>query len=180
MCNILIYRCIQKHIQHNKDERTQFFRKIYLSLYLKGFERVTKGIICERWVGDWTELQHIDPYQLFWLQQHFFPVLLGCSVGDLDAQPLLGHGSHSSIFSPTELNFLSPGLYNNLTSTYFLRASHLYSVQPVDSQGYPLISSTWCTCYLHRCISYLTAWPGRRSICYNVDYAATKTKRSIT
>ena len=32
-CNILICRCMQKHIQHNKDERTQFFRKIYLSLY---------------------------------------------------------------------------------------------------------------------------------------------------
>ena len=61
LCNILICRCIQKHIHNNKDERTQFFRKIYLSLYLKGFERVTKGIICERWVGDWTELQHIDP-----------------------------------------------------------------------------------------------------------------------
>ena len=38
---------MQKHIQHNKDERTQFFTKIYLSLYLKGFERVTKDIICE-------------------------------------------------------------------------------------------------------------------------------------
>ena len=41
------------------------------------------------------------------------------------------------------------GLYNNSTSTYFLRASHLHSIQPVDSQGYPLISST---SYLHRCI----------------------------
>ena len=27
---------MQKHIQHNKDERKQFFRKIYLSLYWKG------------------------------------------------------------------------------------------------------------------------------------------------
>ena len=61
--------------------------------------------------------------QLFRLQQHFFPVLLGCSTGSLGTQSLLGHGSHSSIFSPTDLNFLSPGLYNNLTSTYFLRAS---------------------------------------------------------
>ena len=31
----------------------------------------------------------------------FFPVLLSCSTGGLGAQPLLGHGSHSSIFSPT-------------------------------------------------------------------------------
>ena len=114
---------MQKHIQQNKDERTQFFTKLYLSLYLKGFEKVTKGIICERWVGDWTELQHIDPTQLFWLQQYFFPVLLGCSTGSLGAQPLQGHGSHSRIFSPTDVNFLSPGLYNDLTSTYLLRAS---------------------------------------------------------
>ena len=60
-------------------------------------------------------------HQLFWLSQPFFPVLLGCSSGGLGPQPLLGHGS--SIFSPTDLNFLSPGLYNNLTPTYFLRAS---------------------------------------------------------
>ena len=137
-CNIHISRYMQKHIQHNKDEWTQFFRKIYFSLYLKGFERVTKGIICERWVGDWTELRHIyPPPQLFWLQQHFFPVLQSCSTGGLGAQPQLGHGSHSSIFFPTDLNFLSPGLYNNLTPAYFLRASHLFSIQPIDSQGIP-------------------------------------------
>ena len=160
ICNILICRCMQKHIQHNKDERPQFFRKIYLSLYLKGFERVTKGVICERWVRDRTDLQHIDPHQLFWLQQHFFTVLLGCSTGGLGVQPLLGHGSHSSIFSQTDLNFLSPGLYNNLTSTYFLRASRLYSIQPVDSQCYPLISSTGYTCYLHRWISSFDSLAG--------------------
>ena len=45
---------MQKHIQHNKDERTQFFRKIYLSVYWKGC--VWEG------VGDWTELLHIDPF----------------------------------------------------------------------------------------------------------------------
>ena len=61
--------------------------------------------------------------QLIWLSQPFFPILLGCSTEGLGGQPLLGHGSHSSIFSPTVLNFLSPGLYNNLTPTYFLRAS---------------------------------------------------------
>ena len=29
-----------RNIQHNKDERTQFFRKIYLSLYSKGLRKV--------------------------------------------------------------------------------------------------------------------------------------------
>ena len=44
-----------------------------------------------------------------------------------------------------------------------------HSIQPVDSQDYPLISSTGCTCCLHWCISHLTAWPGRRSICNMVS-----------
>ena len=46
---------MRKHSQYNNDERTQFFRIIYLTLYSKwsrkGFERV----MCERWVGDWTK-----------------------------------------------------------------------------------------------------------------------------
>ena len=118
-CNILICRCMQKHIQHNKDERTQFFRKIYLSLYLKGFGKV----LSVRGELETEQNCKILTPQLFRLQQHFFPVLLGCSTRGLGTQPLLGHGSHSSIFSPIDLNFLSPGLYNNLTPTYFLRAS---------------------------------------------------------
>ena len=98
---------------------------------------------------------------------------MGCSIGGLGAQPLLGYGSHSSILAPTDLNFLSPGLYNNLTSTYFLRASHLYSIQPVDGQGYPLIpgylrpdAPVICT----GAFLILTARTGRRSICNNVYY----------
>ena len=99
--------------------------------------------------GSWSPNKYCNILtpQLFWLSQPFFAVLLGCSTGGLGAQPLLGHGSHSSIFTPTDLDFLSPGLYNDLTSTYFLRAS-----QPLESQDRPLISSTGCTCYLHRCI----------------------------
>ena len=50
-------------------------------------------------------------------------------------------------------------------------ASHLHSIQRVLSQGYPLISSTWCTCYLHGCVSHLTTWPGRRSICYRSNWS---------
>ena len=137
-CNILICRCMQKHIQHNKDKRTQFFRKIYLSLYLKGLRKVSslRG-----------ELETEQNYNILTpatlLATAAFlsrsPGLLNWAPGGLGAQPLLGHSSHSSIFSPTDLNFLLPGLYDNLTPTYFLQASHLYSIQPIDSQGYPLI-----------------------------------------
>ena len=88
--------------------------------------------------------------QLLWRQQHFFAVLLGCSTGVLGAQPQLEDGSHSSIFSPTDQNFLSAGLYNNLTSTYFLRASqfaHNSTLRQSRLSLDPLISSTGCTCY---------------------------------
>ena len=60
---------------NNNDEQTHFFRKIYLSHFLRnGCERV----MCERWVGD--KLQNIDP-QFLCLLQHFFLVLMGCSIG---------------------------------------------------------------------------------------------------
>ena len=39
------------------------------------------------------------------------------------------------------------GLYNCLTSTCFLWASHLHRIQAVHGQGYILISSTGCTCF---------------------------------
>ena len=150
-CCILICRCMQQDIQHNNDEQTQFFRKIYLSVYWKGL--VWEG------VGDWTELQHIDPQTLLATRAFLSrsPWLLNRGPGD---QPLLGHGSHSSIFSPTKLNFLSPGLYNNLTSTYFLRASQFALNSTPRQSRSPLISSTGCTCYLHRCISSFDSLAG--------------------
>ena len=57
----------------------------------------------------------------------------------------LGHGPHSSIFSPTDPNFLCIELYYCFTPTQF----NLSTVKVI-----PLIISTGCTCYLHRCISY--------------------------
>ena len=147
------------NIINNNDERTHFFRKIYLTLYSrKGSERVAKGlmlVMCERWVGNGERLPHID--------SKFFCIiaaLLPHSAGLLNRvpegpSPLFGVGSHYGILSPTatrnrtvtatrtELclprtptNWLtqavcSTWLYNCLTSTYFLWASHLHRIQPV-------------------------------------------------
>ena len=132
------------------DERTQFFTKIYLSLYLKGFERVTKGIIV--WEVSWR-LKRTAEYwpPLFWPSRPFFPVLLGCSTGGLGAKPLLGQGSHFSIFSPTAWLSVSPRV---------ISLFYVHSIQPVDSQSYPLTSSTGCTCYLHRGISSVDSLAG--------------------
>ena len=114
-------------------------------------------VVCEKELETEQRLQHIDPLQ------SFFPVLLGCSTGGLGAQPLLGHGSHSSIFSPTDLNFLSPGLYNNLTPTYFLRVSQFHAqFNPSTVKVAPdlLISLIGCTCYLQRWISSFDSLAG--------------------
>ena len=71
-------------------------------------------VVCERESETEQRLQHIDTPTLLAIT-----AFLSRSPGLLNQGP----GSYSSIFSPTDLNFLSPGLYNNLTLTYFLRAS---------------------------------------------------------
>ena len=122
-------------MQNHNDDTITMSRDSSLEKYTSRFnERVVR----DRELETEQNCNILTP-QPFWLLQPFFPVLLGCSTGGLGAQPLLGYGSHSSIFSQTDLNFLLPGLYNNLTPIYFLWASHLYSIQPIDSQGYPLI-----------------------------------------
>ena len=118
--------------------------------------------MCERELETEQRLQHIDLHS----SGHnsvSFPFSWAAQLGAWGAQPLLGHGSHSSIFSPTDLNFLSPGLYNNLTSTYFLRASQFrtqFNSSRVMVTSDLLISSNGCTCYLHRCISSFDSLAG--------------------
>ena len=131
----------------------------YTSHFIQKFERVTKDFTVREvsWRLNRTATYWLP---LFWLLQYLFPVLLGCSAVDLGAQPLLGHGSHSSIFSPTNLNFLSPGLYNNLAPTYFLQASQFALNSTPRQSRSPLISSTGCTCYLHWCNSSFDSLAG--------------------
>ena len=68
LCHISICCITVIHIQlytytcgnkiNNNDERTHFFRKIYLSHFIRtGCERV----MCERWVGDWTDCNILAP-----------------------------------------------------------------------------------------------------------------------
>ena len=54
--------------------------------------------------------------------------------------PLLVAGSLCRILYPTDLNFMSPGLYDNLTPTLLPASVTIsHSIQPIDSQGYILI-----------------------------------------
>ena len=114
---------------------TQFFRKIYLSLYWKG---------CA-WEGvrDWTELQHIDPYSYGhnsvsfpfpWAAQ---PGAWGLSLsGCWFSQPHLN--SNSSVLQLTDF-LSSPGLYNDLTPTLLPASVTVALIQPVHVQGYNIL-----------------------------------------
>ena len=90
---------------------------------------------------------------LLWLSQPFFHVLLSCSTGGLGAQPPLELDPHSSIFAPTDPNFLCTESYYCFTPTQFK-----LSTVKVDPDL--LISSTRCTCYLHRSISSFDSLAG--------------------
>ena len=132
------------------------FRKIYLSQFI---QNGWKGL----YVRGELETEQTATY---WPQIPLsLAALLPRSAG------LLNRGSWGSsplwelvLTTASYLQLTQPvcgtGLYNCLTSTCFLWTSYLHPIQPVHSQGYTLISSTGCTSYLHRCISYLTAHPG--------------------
>ena len=149
-----IYIYMQKKINNN-DERTHFFRKIYLSHFIRNG---WKGLC----VRGCLETEQTTTY---WPQIPLsLAALLSRSVG------LLNRGSWGPsplwelvLTTASYLQLIQPvcgtGLYNCLPFTCFLWASHFYRIQPVHGQGYILISSIGCTCYLHRCISYLTARP---------------------
>ena len=127
---------------------TQFFRKIYLSLYLKG--------LCVR--GSWRPNRTATYWPpLLWAAQPgaWGPSLYGCWFS---LPHLISNSS-----DPQLTDFLSsPGLYNNLTST-LLTASVTISHSFNPSTVKVIISwysSTGCTCYLHRCISYFDSLAG--------------------
>ena len=135
------------NIINNNDERTHFFRKIYLPHFIRnGCERV----MCERWVGDWTNCNILTPSS-FVFSITSFSFCWAAQSGVLRVHsPLLGAGSLYSILSPTNWLQLTrtscgTGLYNCLKLTCFLWASHLHLIQPVHSQVYTLISSTGST-----------------------------------
>ena len=162
-------------------------KKIYLSLYLKGFERVTKGFTVR------VELETERNCNILTPTLMAITAFLSRSPGLFKRGPggpaSLGYGPHSSIFSPTGLNsnwlnrvslgppLLGAGfLYRILTLTDWTSCAPSYIIVrcPPSSCGRQKLhsfnpstvkvifwySSTGCTCYLNRCISYFDslAW----------------------
>ena len=125
----------------------------------KGSKGLLKVLQCERWVGDWTELQHIDPYS-YGHNSVSFPFSWGCSTGGLGPSlsrtwssfqhllsnwlelqmlnrgswgpPLLGARSLYSILPPTDSNVLCIELHYCFTSTQ-LNLSFICRCLPPDT-----------------------------------------------
>ena len=156
---LYIHICMQKHNDAMKTSDSSSEK--YTSHFI---ERV----VCER------ELETEQNCNILTLTLMAITAFLSCSPGLLNQGPggpaSLGHGPHSSIFSPTataqsgaweppllgagslyrilsptNLNFLCTELYYCFTPTQF----NLSTVKVI-----PLIPSTGCTYYLYRCISY--------------------------
>ena len=117
------------------------------------FERVAKGL-CVRGkleTGQTATYWPPVPLSLATLLSHSAGLLNRRSWGP---RPLLVlTASNCNKLTPTNSTLRGARLYNCLTSTCFPWASQLHRIQLVHGQGYILISSTGCTCYLHRCIS---------------------------
>ena len=156
----------------------------------KGSKGLVKVLLCERWVGDWTELQHIDPYSyshnsvsypFSWAAQ---PGARGPSLSR-SYSPLQHLLSNWSELQLQLLNrepespicwvlVLSTASYLQLVWTscrrgyiiiwhplFFLRASQFRTqFKPSTVKVISWYSSTVCTCYLHRCFSYFESSAG--------------------
>ena len=113
--------------------------------------------MCERWVEtDWTDCNILTPSSSVFSSTSFsfcWAAQTLPSAGSWFSLPRAATRTSTATRTPTNWLQLTQtvcgtGLYNCLTSTCFLWASHLHRIQPVHGQGYILISSTGCTCFL--------------------------------
>ena len=145
---------------HNNNERHSL-----LEIYTSHF--IWKGCVWE-WVGDRSELQHIDPN--FYCPQPFFLVLLGCLTGGLGG-PICWVLVFSTapylqiVWSPTDWIScaLSYIIVQRLPSSY---GRHNFAlIQPVQGLGYILIIPRPDAPVIYTgSFSILTVQLGRRSI----------------
>ena len=161
---------MQEHIQHNKDERTQFLRKIYLSLYLKGFERVTKGFSV--WEVSWRRNRTATKLTptLMDITTFLSPSRGLLNGGGAGGPASLGHGPIPA--SSLQLTWTSCRRgYKIIWRPPTSCECHNFALNsnPQQSRS-PLISwylrpdapVTYTGAFL-----LLTAWSGRRSLCNN-------------
>ena len=136
---------------------TQFFRKIYLTL----FERVWKGyskVLLWEGVGDRTELQHIDPHS-YGHNHVSFPFSWAARLGPW-GPTLLGAGFLNRILFPTDWTSCSPRYITVWRPPSSCGHHKLHSFNLSMVKVIFWYSSSGCTSYLHWCISYFDSPAG--------------------
>ena len=129
------------------NERTQSFRKIYLSHFIR--KGCVRGELeTEQTATYWPQV----PLTIAALLSHSAGLLNRGSWGPKPSAESWFSLPRTATRNPTNWLQLTrtlcgTGLYNCLTATCFLWASHLHRIQPVHGQGYILIFSTVCTCF---------------------------------
>ena len=130
------------------NEHTSLEKYISHTLFEMVAKGLRKGYV---WEVSWrlNKLQHI-PLSLAVLLARSAGLLNRVSLGPIALCWVLVL-STASYLQLTDSKLTEPvcrtGLYNCLTYTCFLWASHLHPIRPVHGQGYILMSSTGCTCF---------------------------------
>ena len=125
--------------------------------------------MCERWVGDWTDCNILTLSSSDYSSTSF-SFCSAAQPGVLRAQALCwelvftASNCNSNKLTPSNSNCLWHRVISFLTTTYFSWASQLHRIQPVHGQGYILISSTGCTCFL------INGWVRGQYVTYTYIY----------
>ena len=156
----------------------------------KGSKGLLKVLLCERWVGDWTEQQHIDPHS-YGHNSFSFPFSWAAQPGAWGPSLSGTWSSFQHLLSnwpelQLQLLVLSTASYLQQIWTFcrrgyiiiwrplfFLWASQFHTqFNPSTVKVISWYSSTGCTCYLHRCISYFDSSAG-----VNMQHQSTVSSR---
>ena len=158
-----------------KTSEDTFLEKYTSHFIWKGSKGLLKVLLCERWVGDWTELPHIDPHS-YGHNSVSFPSSWAAHPGAWGPS-LCGTCSSFqhllSNWSDLQLVWTSCrwGYIIIWHPLFFLWASQFCTqFNPSTVKVISWYSSTRCTRYLHRCISYFDSLAGSGVNMQHVDW----------
>ena len=144
-----------------KTSDTVFLKKYTSHFIWKGSKGLLKVLLCERWVGGWTELQQINPHS-YGHNSISFPFSWAAQPGAWGPN-LSGCWFSLPHLISNRLNFLCTELYNNWRPLFFLRVSQ-YRTQFSPSRLYPDIPRLDAPVIYTGAFLFWQRGPG--SICY--------------
>ena len=155
---------MRKHSQHNNDERnTVLLKNIPLTLYSKWLRKGYERLICERWVGDWTNCNILTPssfvfsstsFSFCWLLNRgsWGPIALCWGL-------VLTTASYAQLTDSYKLNFLSHRVIS-LFDVHLLPVSVAFAPNSTRQRSRVYLD------VFDRMHLFLDWRLGRRSICY--------------